>query len=80
MLYKIKDKAKRAVTPDFKTGRLIDAKHALYVVGNDHVVCCFSSTISFENDEEAVKFQKQHGGEILTFQEAMVNMDKVMKK
>ena len=80
MLYKMKDKAKRAVTSDFKTGRLIDAKHAFYVVANDHVVCCYPSTISFENDEEALRFQKQHGGEIMAFQEAMVNMDKVMKK
>ena len=80
MLYKMKDKAKRAVTPDFETGRLIDAKHAFYVVANDHVVCCYPSTISFENDEEALRFQKQHGGEMMTFQEAMVNMDKVMKK
>ena len=80
MRYKMKDKAKRAVTPDFKTGRLIDAKHAFYVVANDHVVCCYPSTFSFENDEEALRFQKQHGGEIMTFQEAMAKMDKVMKK
>jgi hypothetical protein len=35
---------------------------------------------SNENQETAAKFQKQHGGEILAFQEAMVNMDRVMTK
>jgi len=79
-MYKLKNKARRSVTPDFITGRLIDAANAFYVVGNDLVLCCFPSTISFESRKDAEKFQKEHGGEILTFQEAMANINKVMKK
>ncbi|MFC2173256.1 nitrous oxide reductase accessory protein NosL [Acidobacteriota bacterium] len=79
MMYKLKDKALRAVTPDFRTGRLIDAKRALYVAGNNKVICCFPSTISFEKKGDAEDFRKQHGGEILTFQQAMANIKKIMK-
>lgn len=80
MMYKLKDKAVRAITPDFKTGRLIDAKQAFYVAGNDLVVCCIPSTITFEKKQDAVDFQKQHSGEILTFDDAMNNINKIMKK
>ena len=80
MMYKLKDKAVRAVTPDFKTGRLIDAKQAFYVAGNDLVVCCIPSTITFEKKQDAVDFKKLHSGEILTFDYAMKNIDKIMNK
>lgn len=79
MMYKLKDKAKRTTTPDFVTGKLIDARHAYYVVGNNLLLCCFPSTISFEDKKDAEEFQKIHKGEILTFQEAMLTINKVMK-
>ena len=79
-MYKLKDKAKRATTPDFKTVRLVDAKKVYYVVGNDLVVCCYPSTISFEKLEDAKDFQRQHAGEILTFQAAIANIKRVMKE
>lgn len=78
-MHKLKDKAMRATTPDFTTGRLIDAKRAYYVVGNDLTPCCYPSTISFELREDAQAFQKKHGGEIFTFSETLVNIKKVMK-
>lgn len=80
MMYKLKDEAMRAVTPDFKTGRMIDAKQAYYVAGNDLILCCVPSTVSFKSKADATEFQEQHGGEILTFQEAMGNIEKIMKK
>jgi len=79
-MYKLKDKAKRATTTDFLTGRLIDAKTAYYVAGNDLLLCCFPSTISFAVKKNAEHFQKEHGGEILTFQQAMADINKIMKK
>lgn len=80
LMYKLKSKVKRAVTPDFKTGRLIDAKKAFYVAGNDMIVCCFPSTISFEKKKDALAFQKKHGGKVITFDDAMKDINKIMKK
>ena len=80
LAHKLKDEAKRVVTPDFKTGTLLDAKQAVYVVDNDLTICCLPSTMSFEKVVDAEAFQKEHGGEILTFQQAMANIKKVMKK
>ena len=79
-MYKLKDKAKRATTTDFLTGKLIDAKMAYYVAGNDLLLCCFPSTISFADKKDAENFQKEHGGEILTFDQAMADINKIMKK
>jgi len=78
-MYKLKDKAKRATTTDFLTGKLIDAKKAYYVAGNDLLLCCFPSTISFADKKDAENFQKEHGGELLTFQQAMADINKIMK-
>jgi nitrous oxide reductase accessory protein NosL len=80
MMHKLKDKAMRAVTPDFGTGQLIDAKNAFYVVDNDLVVCCYPSTISFAKRSDAEAFQKKHKGVIMTFAEGQSNMKKVMGK
>ena len=80
MMHKLKKNAVRAVTPDFKTGQLINALDAFYVVDNDLVVCCYPSTLAFARREDAENFQKRYKGEVLTFQEALANMDKVMGK
>jgi len=79
-MYKLKEKAKRATTTDFLTGKLTDAKEAYYVANNDLLLCCFPSTISFASKKDAEKFQKEHGGEILTFQQAMADINKILKK
>jgi hypothetical protein len=80
MMHKLKNKVIRAVTPDFGTGRLIDAKKAFYVVDNDQVVCCFPSTISFAERDDAEAFQKKHNGVVMTFEQTQANMQKVMGK
>jgi ribosomal protein L34E len=80
MAYKLKNNLIRAVIPDFKTGRLIDAQKAYYVVDNDLVVCCFPSTLSFAKRVDAQAFQKEHKGVMMTFEEALANMSKVMGK
>ncbi len=80
MLHKLKDKAIRAVTPDYKTGQLINVQNAHYVVDNDLVVCCFPSTITFARKADAQAFQKQHKGAVMTYSKALANMRKVMGK
>ncbi len=80
MAHKLKGDLVRAVTPDFKTGRLIDAKQAHYVVDNELVVCCFPSTITFTKRADAEAFQKVHKGVIMTFDQALANMTTVMGK
>lgn len=80
MMHKLGDKAMRAVTPDFGTGELIDARKAFYVVDNDMVVCCYPSTISFARRSDAEAFQKAHHGVVMTFDQAQANMARVMGK
>ncbi|MEN8257546.1 MAG: nitrous oxide reductase accessory protein NosL [Thermodesulfobacteriota bacterium] len=77
---KNQENAKRAAIPDFKSGRMINAKKAYYVVATDMAICCSPSTIAFEKRQDAEEFQKKHHGEIMTYDEALANIDKVMKK
>lgn len=79
-LYRLGDRAKRATTTDFVSGKLIAADQAFYVVGNNLVTCCIPSTISFAKRQEAENFQAKHGGTIYSLTEALTNIDKVMKK
>ncbi len=79
MSSKLGDKIKRGFTTDFKTGKRIDSEKAYYVVNNKMVLCCFPSTISFAHEKDAQNFQKEHGGEIMSFKQALGNIKMVMK-
>ena len=55
----------RAWATDFITGRRIDASKAWYVVGSSAVPDMAPGAIAFASKEDAEKFQKGFGGEVL---------------
>ena len=57
---------------DTKSLKFIDAKKAYYVVGsNVRGTMSKVSKYAFKNKIDAQNFQKKHGGEIMTFKEAL---------
>ncbi len=67
---KYEDKKVSAITYDFITENPISALNAWYVVGSSAVPCCSPSAIPFASKEDAEKFQKGFGGEVMNFIDA----------
>lgn len=59
-----------ALTYDFISEKPVNALDAYYVVGSSAVPCCSPSVIPFINRDDADKFAKGFGGEVLSFVEA----------
>jgi len=51
---------------DFLYGTMINAASATYVLGSSVRLCCAPSVLSFENPQDAQRFQTGFGGEILS--------------
>jgi hypothetical protein len=56
---------------DFLYGRLISAEVCAYVVGSQVRLCCSPSVLSFENREDAVRFQSGFGGQVLDLEQTL---------
>jgi hypothetical protein len=56
---------------DFLYGRLISAHFCTYVAGSQVRLCCSPSVLSFENHDDAVRFQTGFGGEVLNLQQTL---------
>lgn len=66
----IKKELKTLEAVDYNTGNLIDANKAFFVRGSDiKPVMGGQSVVSFAKKEDAEKFQKEHGGKVLTAEE-----------
>ena len=66
------DKIKQTLVVDTNSLKLIDAKKAFYVVGSSkESTMSMVSEYAFLNKEEALKFQKEFGGEIHNFDESL---------
>jgi len=64
----IKDKIKEILVVDAKTGELIDAKSAYYVVGSKvQGTMSIVSKIAFAKEDDAKAFQQKFGGKIADF-------------
>ncbi|WP_029523472.1 DeoR family transcriptional regulator [Persephonella sp. KM09-Lau-8] len=64
------DKKVSAITYDFITENPISALNAWYVVGSSAVPCCSPSVIPFASKEDAEKFSKGFGGQVMSFIDA----------
>jgi DeoR family transcriptional regulator, copper-sensing transcriptional repressor len=53
---------------DFLYGTLVSANAATYVIGSSVKLCCAPSVLSFENQEDAQRFQNGFGGELMDLQ------------
>lgn len=59
-------------TADYDSRELIDAEQATWVIGGDLPgVMSGTSRVAFATKEAAAAFQKQHGGELASFDEAI---------
>ena len=56
---------------DFLYGTLVSASTAIYVIGSQVRLCCAPSVLSFENREDAVRFQTGFGGEVMNLDQAL---------
>lgn len=65
------DKFKSATATDFITGRGSDAHEMFYVYKSEAVPDMWPSFIAFLRRENAERFQKGFGGEVLTYEEAL---------
>lgn len=61
----------RIVVHDFTSGAEVAAAEARYVIGSDQVPDMIPNLIAFGDQASAEKFQQQHGGEIVTFDQAL---------
>jgi nitrous oxide reductase accessory protein NosL len=70
LLENIKKDVKTLESIDYNTGSLIDAHKAFYVRGSDiKAVMGGQSVVAFSKREDAEKFQKEHGGKVVTAEE-----------
>lgn len=61
---------------DFNTKELMDAYSAFYLSGSDVPgVMTYTSRIAFSTRQAAEAFQGEHGGSIITFEQALVELD-----
>jgi len=56
---------------DFLYGRLISAEFCTYVVGSQVRLCCSPSVLSFENQDDALRFQTGFGGQVLDLERTL---------
>ncbi|SHK51816.1 DeoR family transcriptional regulator [Thermocrinis minervae] len=81
LLYKSinKEKIESCMTYDFITGNPINCFSAWFVVGSAALPCCTPSAIAFARKEDAEKFAKGFGGEVLDFSKAVETIERLMK-
>jgi DeoR family transcriptional regulator, copper-sensing transcriptional repressor len=60
-----------ALTLDFITHHMVDARQAVYVVESTVTICCSPGILSFSSPEAADEFRRGFGGVRIDFQEAL---------
>lgn len=67
---------RRVMAADFESTELIPADEAVYLAGSDAPpVMTYTSRIAFSTRERAEAFRATHGGRIITFQDALDELD-----
>lgn len=59
---------------DLLYGRPVDARVATYVVGSDVVMCCQPSVVAFGRREDAERFVRGFGGQVLDWRGALTRL------
>jgi DeoR family transcriptional regulator, copper-sensing transcriptional repressor len=60
-----------AMTADFLSGRPHPAHRSFYLMGSTAAPCCTPSILTFENEDQARRFQTGFGGKVGPLQEAL---------
>ena len=64
---------------DFLRGNTISAQAAAYVVNPAITICCKPSIIAFQKREDAVRFQRGFGGDVLNFVAAVQSLQPLLR-
>ncbi len=59
---------------DFTSGAMVDAAAAAYVIGSDTVPDMLPNLIAFSDRQAAEAFAREHGGEVLGFDQALLSI------
>jgi hypothetical protein len=68
--------AKAVRATDFLSRKMVDARQAFYLAKTSYGECCPPFWLSFAHREDAEKFAKGFGGQVLTFSEALNKLGK----
>jgi hypothetical protein len=66
-----KENITSAMTADFISGRPHPAHRSFYLMGSSAAPCCTPSILTFENEDQAKRFQAGFGGSVGSLQEAL---------
>lgn len=61
----------QSLTPDFLHGHMVSAGQAVFLIESDLNICCVPSILTFGSWQDAEKFQKGFGGQLLGMDEAL---------
>jgi len=67
-----------ALSTDFLYGKMVNAQYASYLIQSAVNYCCVPSLLSFANREDAEKFQKGFGGQVMNFEQTRHHLHKLM--
>lgn len=74
MLIQRKPGVESAFIRDYLYGYMVNANSALYVMNSSITLCCRPSLLAFATPEDAQRFVTGFGGTVLTYSEAMTNI------
>jgi hypothetical protein len=63
---------------DFLYGRVVNARSAAYVVNPALNICCAPTTLAFQAQADAERFQRGFGGQVLSLTEAVAALQSAM--
>ncbi|MBI3170777.1 MAG: DeoR family transcriptional regulator [Chloroflexi bacterium] len=61
----------QTLTTDYLYGHMISAGQAYYLTGSDVNICCVPSVLAFSSKQDAEKFQKGFGGQVLSMNDTV---------
>ncbi len=68
-----------ALMTDFLYGRMINCRLATYIVAPSIRLCCTPTVLAFERREDAERFQRGFGGQLLDLQGALAYLQQEMR-
>jgi DeoR/GlpR family transcriptional regulator of sugar metabolism len=75
----IESKTSQIICHDFLKDTTISAKRAYFLMeANAHLNCCQPEVLVFDSHKQAQQFQQGFGGELTTFEEARIAIEKSM--
>ncbi len=68
----------QSLTTDFLYGHMVSANQAVYLLGSEVNICCVPSILSFGSRQDAEKFQKAFGGDLVNQEQVLSHLQGMM--